>query len=96
MKDDQKLLYQPGWNNIRQEWQPDGSCVVTLSKQGDTIAHVLYVADLYGTNEKVLTYNTKTAEIPQHIADRIKEVQPPVKISEPILDLGIPPAGGVS
>jgi hypothetical protein len=96
MKDDQKLLYLPGWNSISQAWQPDGSCIVTLSKQGDKLVHVLHVADLYGPDEKVLTYITKTAEIPPHIADRIQEVQPPAEISAPVPDIFINPAGGVN
>ena len=42
------------FNYMSQDWQPDGSVVITLSKRGESETHQFCVRDLYGAKEKVL------------------------------------------
>jgi len=42
------------FNNMGQEWQDDGSVIVTLSKRGEGNVYVFQVWDLYGPEEEVL------------------------------------------
>ena len=40
------------FNDMSQEWQPDGSVIITLSKRGEDKVYKFRVKDLYGKNEK--------------------------------------------
>ena len=40
------------FNDMSQEWQPDGSVIITLSKRGEDKVYKFRVKDLYGPNEK--------------------------------------------
>ena len=52
-------LYLGDFNEMHQEWQPDGSVIVTLSKRGEGKIYRFRVKDLYGENEKVLSEEIK-------------------------------------
>lgn len=39
---------------MNQEWQPDGSVIITLSKRGEKKVYKFKVKDLYGKKEEVL------------------------------------------
>lgn len=42
------------FNDMLQEWQDDGTVIITLSKRGEGKVYVFHVYDLYGKNEEVL------------------------------------------
>lgn len=42
------------FNTMSQEWQPDGSVIITLSKRGESKIYRFRVKDLYGEHEEVL------------------------------------------
>jgi len=42
------------FNHMSQEWQPDGSVIITLSKRGESKIYKLKVKDLYKPTEEVL------------------------------------------
>jgi len=42
------------FNDMSQEWQDDGSVIITLSKRGEGKTYRFCVKDLYGKKEKVL------------------------------------------
>ena len=42
------------FNDMNQEWQPDGSVIITLSKRGEKKVYKFKVKDLYGKKEEVL------------------------------------------
>ncbi|GAI79228.1 unnamed protein product, partial [marine sediment metagenome] len=44
------------FNDMNQEWQPDGSVIITLSKRGENRAYRFRVRDLYGEHEEVLEH----------------------------------------
>lgn len=70
-----KKLYSGDCNDIMQEWQPDGSVVITLTKRGENKTYRFHVEDLYGENEKVLKHEVIEHETPKHIKDRMKEAK---------------------
>lgn len=43
------------FNDMIQEWQDDGSVRVTLTKRGDSRQYVMFVKDLYGKEEEVIS-----------------------------------------
>ena len=43
------------FNNMSQDWQPDGSVIVTLTKRGESKVYRFQVKDLYGPNEEVIS-----------------------------------------
>ena len=47
---------------MSQEWQPDDTVIITLSKRGEGKVYKFQVKDLYGENEEVLWEEVK--EIP--------------------------------
>ncbi len=49
-----KRLKTGNFNDMSQEWQPDGTVVITLVKRGEGKVYVFQVYDLYGENEQVL------------------------------------------
>jgi len=46
------------FNYMSQEWQPDGSVIITLSKRGEHKVHRFRVRDLYGPNEEEVNLAT--------------------------------------
>ena len=46
------------FNYIAQEWQPDGSVIITLSKRGEDKVYKFRVKDLYGKNEQEVNIDT--------------------------------------
>ncbi len=47
------------FNVMNQDWQPDGSVIVTLRKRGEGKVYRFRVKDLYGENEEVLEEEIK-------------------------------------
>lgn len=60
---------------MNQEWQPDGSVIITLSKRDNPIIYRLRVKDLYGEHEEVLEYEEKETKTPDYILKRMKEAK---------------------
>jgi len=50
------------FNNMNQEWQPDGSVIITLSSRKYPEVYRFQVRDLYGSNEEVLWEEIKGGE----------------------------------
>ena len=46
------------FTDMSQDWQDDGTVVVTLSKRGEGKVYVFHVYDLYGPDEEVLSEET--------------------------------------
>ena len=46
------------FNDMNQEWQPDGSVIITLSKRGDDKVCRFRVRDLYEKNEREVNIAT--------------------------------------
>ena len=42
------------FNDMNQDWQDDGSVIITLSKRGEGKTYRFRVKDLYGKHEEVL------------------------------------------
>ena len=53
-----EMLARGEFNYMSQEYQPDGSLLVTLTKRGDPHIYKLWVRDLYQPNEQVLREET--------------------------------------
>lgn len=51
MKPLQKL-HKGDFNNMEQEWLPDGSVIITLAKRKERKVYKFRVRDLYGKNEQ--------------------------------------------
>ena len=75
MKQGLKKLYAGDFNKMSQEWQPDGTVNITLSKGGENKQYRFKVRDLYGEHEEVLEHEVIKHEIPKHIQDRMKEAK---------------------
>lgn len=43
------------FNDMSQDWQPDGSVIITLSKRSEGKIYRFCVKDLYGEKEEVLS-----------------------------------------
>ena len=70
-----RKLYLGDFNSMNQEWQPDGSVIITLAKDGETKSYRFRVRDLYGEHEEVLEHKVIEVKIPKHILDRMKETK---------------------
>jgi len=51
-------LHKGDFNDMMQEWQPDGSVIITLFKQGESKVHKLRVRKLYQFDEEELDVAT--------------------------------------
>lgn len=71
----QRRLYSGDYNYMSQEWQPDGSVIVTISGGRSGQVHRLHVRDLWGENEEVLTESNIPQNIPPHIQARFAELK---------------------
>lgn len=49
------LVKQGKFNSLSQNWQPDGSVIITLSKRGEGKLYKLHVQALYKDTEVVLS-----------------------------------------
>ena len=70
----QRRLYSGDYNYMSQEWQPDGSVIVTISGGRSGQVHRLHVRDLWGEHEAVLSEERLPEGPPPHIAARLAEV----------------------
>ena len=70
-----RKLYAGDFNDMSQEWQPDGSIIITLSKRGENKTYRFRVKNLYKENEKVLEHEVIEAKIPKFLEDRMEEAK---------------------
>ena len=68
-------LYTGDFNDMNQEWQPDGSVIITLSRRGEDKSYRFRVKDLYGENEEVLEHEVIEHKVSKHIKDRMEEAK---------------------
>lgn len=71
----QRRLYSGDYNYLNQEWQPDGTVIVTVSGGRSGQVHRLHIRDLWGEHEEVLTEQIIPQNIPGHIAARFAELK---------------------
>ncbi|MBA7714550.1 hypothetical protein ES703_123576 [subsurface metagenome] len=53
-----QMLKKGDFNDLNQEWQPDGSVIITLAKRGKAKVYRFRVKDLYGKNEQEVDIDT--------------------------------------
>ena len=70
-----RKLYSSDFNQMYQEWQPDGSVIITLSKDNEDKTYRFRVKDLYEEHEEVLEHEEISAGPPQWITDRMNEAK---------------------
>ena len=70
-----RKLYAGDFNDMSQEWQPDGSVIITLSKRGENKTYRFRVKNLYKENEKVLEHEVIETKIPKYIQDGMREAR---------------------
>lgn len=70
-----KKLYSGDFNTMNQEWQPDGSVIVSLTQERKHKTYRFRVKDLYGENEEVLEHRVIPTGAPQWVKDRMEEAQ---------------------
>jgi len=75
MKKGHKKLYSGDFNTMSQEWQPDGSVIITLAKEGENVSYKFKVKNLYGENEEVTEHQIIPTSPPQWVIDRMKEAK---------------------
>ena len=68
-------LYSGDFNNMHQEWQADGSVIITLSKKGDATIYKLHVKELFGEAEELLDYQESSGVVPAYIQQRLEEAK---------------------
>jgi len=69
----QRRLYSSDYNYLNEEWQPDGSVVVTVSGGRSGQVHRMHVADLWGEHEEVLAEEVIPPGPPPWIQERLEE-----------------------
>lgn len=69
----QRRLYAGDYNYLNQEWQPDGSVILTIAGGRSGQVHRCHVQDLWGENETVLSEEELPPGPPPHIRDRLDE-----------------------
>ena len=70
----QQRLYSGDYNYLRQDWQLDGTVIVTISGGKSGQVHRCHIRDLWGKDEQVITEETLHPGPPPHIAARLAEV----------------------
>ena len=70
----QRRLYSGEYNYMSQEWQPDGSVIVTVTGGKLPIGHRLHVRDLWGPDEDVLSEEVVPPGPPPWIQDRFDQL----------------------
>lgn len=73
----QLRLYSGDFNVMSQEWQADGSVILTMSTLGHDHDTVLHVRDLYGPNETVISESLVDHAPPAHIIQRQQQAGKP-------------------
>ena len=68
-------LYAGDFNVMSQEWQDDGTVILTLHRHADSHAVRLHVSNLYGPLEMILAEDTVPIGPPAHILARQQEAQ---------------------
>jgi len=71
----QRRLYSGDYNYIGQEWQSDGTVIITVSGGKSGRTHKMHVRDLWGKDEEVLTEEKIHPGPPPHIAARLAEAK---------------------
>jgi hypothetical protein len=71
----QRRLYSGDYNYMSQEWQADGSVIVTISGGRSGQVHRMHVRDLWGEREEVLYEERGFESPPAHIAARLAEAK---------------------
>lgn len=69
----QRRLYSGDFNYMFQEWQPDGSVIITLSGGKSKRTHRLHVKGLYEENEEVLSEEEVEPKPPGWLRKRLEE-----------------------
>jgi len=75
MKEGLRRFYSGDFNTMNQQWQSDGSVVITLSKDDENKAYRFKVTDLYGEHEEVLEDEVIDTRPPTYIEARMKEAK---------------------
>lgn len=73
----QRRLYSGDYNYMAQEWQPDGSVILTVSGGRSGQVHRMHLRDLWGESEEVLSEEQLPEGPPPHIAARLAEAVTP-------------------
>jgi len=68
-------LYSGDFNSMLQEWQPDGSVIITLKADGEHLAYRFKVRELYGQHEELVDHQVIPIGPPQWVNDRMKEAK---------------------
>lgn len=69
----QMRLYSGDYNYMNQEWQPDGTVIITLSGGRLNRSHRLHIRNLWKDNEEVINEEEVNSDTPEHIQQRFKE-----------------------
>lgn len=75
MKEGLSRLYTGDFNVMSQEQQPDGSVLITLSKDDEDKLYRFKVKDLYGEHEELLEHEVISNKPPQWVLARMKEAK---------------------
>ena len=70
-----KRLYAGDFNVMNQEWQRDGTVILTFYRHAHSHAVRLHVSNLYGPLEMILAEYTVPIGPPAHILARQQEAQ---------------------
>lgn len=70
-----RKLYSGDFNNMNQEWQPDGSVIITLSKEGEGKSYRFRAKNLYKENEEVLEHEVIESKPKDFILRRMKQAK---------------------
>lgn len=71
----QRRLYRGEYNYMTQEWQPDGSVILTITGGGHPEGRRMHIQDVWGPNETVLDEQVIPPGPPPHIQARFQEAQ---------------------
>lgn len=75
MKEGLRRFYNGDFNYMNQDWQPDGSVIITLAKDGENKSYRFKVRDLCGEHEQVLEHEVIPTRPPQWVLDRMEEAK---------------------
>ena len=70
-----RKLYRGDFNNMSQHQQPDGSVIITITKDGEDKVYRFKVKDLYGEHEEVLEHEVIEHKPPPWVVQRMKEAK---------------------
>lgn len=68
-------LYGLQFNRMNQEWQEDGTVIVTLSSGNDDAVTVMHIQDFQGPKETILSEESTIAAVPDHLKSRALEAR---------------------